>query len=260
MQTVDIRGIYGPTSECPAQCMEDIFSMKKDTLPQWYWPVSAFNCFKQKMLIQWVQSDPVGMKAVANRESWGALKENWQHAEVGMGLKWGSQWPLFLWKHPKGWKVLAHQQEREAGLYVTLVPLPQRPWYPPRREERPHQTNRGRNNIFSLPGQEGYVAWTRRPSFPSLGLDLFKDWTKKQVAFLLFTSTIPWLPTQVGFTEEKWVFIKKGKRLNTQLPRTGKYPLLHAKPCTMFLIRCDSSGFKHVRNSKLDEKGLGRDQ
>lgn len=48
--------------------------------------------------------------------------------------------------------------------------------------------------------------------------------------------------------------------MNTQLPSTGKYPLLHAKPHTTFLIRCDSSGFKHVRNSRLDEKGLGRDQ
>lgn len=49
----------------------------------------------------------------------------------------------------------------------------------PRREEWPHQTNRGRNNIFSLPGQEGYIAWTRRPPFPPLGLDLFNLLLKK---------------------------------------------------------------------------------
>jgi len=31
----------------------------------------------------------------------------------------------------------------------------------PRRDECPHQTNRGRNTIYFLPGQEVYVVWTR---------------------------------------------------------------------------------------------------
>lgn len=58
----------------------------------------------------------------------------------------------------------------------------------------------------------------------------------------------------------KLVFTEKGRVLNTQLLATGKYSLLHAKPCITFLIRCDSLWYKHVRNSRLDEKGPGRDQ
>lgn len=179
-----------------------------------------------------------------------------ERQKVAKAMQWYSL--SFPWMQ---WMVTAGKGDR---FMYRFGPSTMKTLVPPRREEHHHEINRGRNSILSLPRQRAYIAWTKVETICTIGdgsvQSSEEDWAKKQVVFLLFTSVIPCLPTRVGFTKAKWVFIEKDKRLSTQLPGSGKYPLLHAKPCTTFLIRCDSLGFKHVRNSRLDEKGLGRDQ
>lgn len=103
------------------------------------------------------------MKEPANIGTWGALEENWDWNEAASDH-------FFFGNIPMDQKCCPARREGPSAT-ETLVP--------PRRDERPHQTERGRNNTFSLPGQEAYIAWTRWPPFAPLRLDLFNPLLKK---------------------------------------------------------------------------------